>query len=57
MPYIYKEKTSSASGGTGEYILPTFSINTETMEQIATQSADDPISFSTNEDSELLMEV
>ena len=56
MPYIYKE-SSSSSGGTGEYILPTFSINTDTMEQIATQSDSDPVSFSTNDDSELLVEV
>lgn len=57
MPYIYKEVSSTSSGGTGEYILPTFSINTDTMEQIATQSDSDPVSFSTNDDSELLVEV
>lgn len=56
MPYIYKENSSS-SGGTGKYILPTFSINTDTMEQIATQSESDPVTFSTNDDSELLVEV
>lgn len=57
MPYIYKDAATSSSGGTGEYVLPTFSINTDTMEQIATQTDDDPVTFLTNDDSELLTEV
>lgn len=52
MPYIYKD-----SGGSQDYILPSFAINTDTMELIATQMENDPITFSTNNDYELVMEV
>lgn len=59
MPYLYKKGSLSSSGGTGEtpeYTLPTFHINTDTMELIATQSDTDPIVFSIDDNSELLME-
>lgn len=37
MPFLYNKKIASSdgsggTGGTGEYVLPTFSINTNTMD-------------------------
>ena len=55
MPYIYDGTTSDGSGG-GTVVLPSFSIN-EDMELIATSNGTASVSFSMNDESELLMEV
>lgn len=53
MPFIYK----LSQGGREPYTLPSFFIDTDTMELFAVQSDNDPITFYISDDSELQTEV
>ena len=53
MPYIYSITDSKG----GKYLLPSFYIDTDTMELIAVQSENDPVNFFVGEDYELITEV
>lgn len=53
MPFLYKNPVN----GQEPYILPSFYIDTDTMELYAVQSMNDPVSFSISDEYELITEV
>lgn len=61
MPYIYQENQNNSGGnataGGVLCFIPSFHIDAETMELLATQDGKYPVVFSVNEQSELILEV